>query len=319
MFFNKQNRKKSVCTYLNNSLVFDSNNEIHLCPYKKFSKVIENYNGIWLDTDKIEKSKENIINNCSNECVNCNYYKPSNKKLGKKLECLYLANWHYCYVNCSYCDMPKEEDLIKAKHYDVMPSIQTLIDKGFVDKKTKIIFDCGDATVHPEFDKILFFLMNFGTEDIAINTPAFRYCESVAQAIANNVAEVIIPLDAGCPYIYEKIKGINKYDVAMGTIKRYLSFEEPYQIRVIFKFTIVRGINDNQKEILDWYILSRDLGLKKLLLDIDIKFFNEIKNSIPQYLKDIVIFSKNISSYNNLEIKFSPRLDIIYKSIKNQR
>ena len=61
MFFNKQNRKKSVCTYLNNSLVFDSNNEIHLCPYKKFSKVIENYNGIWLDTDKIEKSKLCVV------------------------------------------------------------------------------------------------------------------------------------------------------------------------------------------------------------------------------------------------------------------
>ena len=170
-----------------------------------------------------------------------------------------------------------------------------------------------------KFDKILYFLINYGFENIIVNTPALRYCESISEAISKNIIRVIVPFDTGCPYIYEKIKGINKYDIAINTIKRYLSFQELNQQRVILKYTITQGINDNQKEILDWYILSRDLGVKKLLLDIDYNFLINIKNSIPEYIKELIIFAENISKYNNLEIEFSPNIDIIYKIIRNKR
>ena len=310
MIFNKNNNK-NICGYITNSLTFGSNNEVKLCPYYNCGIIIKDFNGIWLDVDKITKEKNSFLNSGLNDCKTCPFFKTIHTK-SEELEYLYLANWNYCYVNCCYCDTEKVEDLIKAKHYDVFPSIQTLIDNKLVTKKTKVIFECGDATVHPEFDKILFFLMNYGFENITINTPAFRYCESIAQAIGKKIARVIVPFDAGCSYIYGKIKGINKYDIAMNTIKRYISFQELEYIGVVFKYTIIQGINDNQKEILDWYILSRDLGVRKLILDIDKKWFEAVKNSIPEYLKELLKFAKNISQYNELTIEFSPRANILY-------
>ncbi len=312
------NKKSTFCKYLSNSLIFDCENNVKLCPYSDFADVINNFNGIWLDIDKIISSKNILLNSPRELCKDCIFFSPSNKNL-KEFEEIYLLNWHYCYVNCKYCNMPKEEDLIKANHYDILPSIKNLLDKKLINKKTKIIFGCGDATVHPEFDKILYFLINYGFENIIVNTPALRYCESISEAISKNIIQVIVPFDTGCPYIYEKIKGINKYDIAINTIKRYLSFQELNQKRVILKYTIIQGINDNQKEILDWYILSRDLGVKKLLLDIDYNFLINIKNSIPEYIKELIIFAENMSKYNNLEIEFSPKIDIIYKIIRNKR
>lgn len=313
-FLKNKNIKKNVC----NSLLFDNANNISLCPFNKFEPIIKNYDGIWLDADKIIEKISLFYNTEHPECNNCPYLKNDSNKKTCEIENLYLSNWHYCYVDCKYCYSNKEEDLVKAKHYDILPSIKTLLDKKLITKHSNIIFECGDASVHPEFDKILFFLINYGMKNVIINTPAFRYCESIAQAIAQNIAKVIIPIDSGCAYIYEKIKGLGKYEIAMNTIKRYLAFQEPSQTRVILKYTIVQGINDNPKEILDWFILSRDLGVKKLCLDIDANWNNQLKNSIPAYLKDLILFAKNMSAYNNLEIEFSPRLDIIYKRIAEQ-
>ena len=311
------------CRYINESLIFDYKNSVKLCPYSDFGTIIPDYNGIWFDIEKLKKIKSesiNIINSidCPNICKNCEYYKDNKRKDNNSIKYLYLSNWKNCYLNCSYCDFPKEEDLIKASHYDVFQSIKQLIDSQLIDTNTTIIFDCGDATIHPEFDKILYYFINYEMKKIIINTPAMRYCESISEAIAKNVAEVIIPLDSGCPYIYEKIKGSNKFDIVINNLKRYLAFEEPSEKRVILKYTILKGINDNQKEILDWFMLARDLGIKRLTIDIDKKWYNQIKNSIPQYLKELVIFINKISQYNEIGIDFCDRTNFIYNTINKK-
>ena len=312
------------CRYINEALIFDYKNSVKLCPYSDFATIIPNYNGIWFDIEKLKRIKSESINlinsiDCPNICKNCDYYKDRKQKDNTSIKYLYLANWKNCYLNCSYCDFPKEEDLIKASHYDVFQSIKQLIDSQLIDTNTTIIFDCGDATIHPEFDKILYYFINYEIKKIIINTPAMRYCESISEAIAKNIAEVIIPLDSGCPYIYEKIKGSNKFDIVINNLKRYLSFEEPSEKRVILKYTILNGINDNQKEILDWFMLSRDLGIKRLTIDIDKKWYNQIKDSIPQYLKELVIFINKISQYNEIEIDFCDRTSFIYNKINKKQ
>lgn len=318
-------RKKTCkkCKYISDSLIFDCQNSIKLCPISNVGLIEKDFNGIWLDVDKILSVKKDVLekfnNNILNQCSNCEYIEETNEPSNNTVKYLYLSNWKNCYVNCNYCNYPKEEDLIKANHYDIFQAINQLFDKKLIDTKTKVIFECGDATIHPEFDKILYHFIHLEMKDIEINTPALRYCESISEAIAANIATVIIPFDSGCPYIYEKIKGVNKYDIAVSNIKRYLAFEEPSQKRVVLKYTIVNGINDNQKEILDWFMFARGLKIKKLAIDIDMQFYNQVKNSLPQYLKELIIFARNLSDYNNIEMVFSPRIDIIYKSIQKEK
>ena len=37
-------------------------------------------------------------------------------------------------------------------------------------KNTKIIFECGDATLHPEFDKLMYYFINIDMKDITIQS-----------------------------------------------------------------------------------------------------------------------------------------------------
>lgn len=317
-FFNKNNKNCS-CKFISSSLYFDAFNKILLCPYNQTEVIEERFDGLWFDIEKflsIRKNAQSLFlnNEIKHQCLSCEYLEKSKIDIDLPLENLYLSNWKNCYVNCSYCEHPKEEDLFAANHYDVFPIIKQLLDTKIIDVKTKIIFECGDATIHPEFDKILYFFINYGMKNIVINTPALRYCESISEAIGKNIAEVIVSYDSGCPYIYEKIKGINKFDISTSNLKKYIASQEPKQRRVALKYVIINGINDNQKEILDWYIMARELGVRKLYLDIELKWYNQIKNSIPQYLKELISFANNISKYNDIEIEFSERASFVYSS-----
>ena len=319
----QNNNNHKYCKYINESIIFDYKNNVKFCPYSNLGIITSKFDGIWLDIEKLKKIKSesiNIINsiNCPSTCKTCEYFSVNKKNENDGIKYLYLSNWKNCYLNCSYCDFPKEEDLIKASHYDVFQSIKQLIDSKLIDVNTTIIFNCGDATIHPEFDKLLYYFINYEMKKIIINTPAMRYCESISEAIAKNIAEVIIPFDSGCPYIFEKIKGSNKFDIVISNIKRYLAFEEPSEKRVILKYTILNGINDNQKELLDWFMLARDLGIKKLTIDIDKKWYNQIKDSIPQYLKELVIFIKTMSEYNEIKIDFCDRTNFIYNTVNKK-
>ena len=311
------------CKYINNSIIFDCKNRIKLCPYSDFGIIKNNYDGIWFNTDLYNKVKTDCISDINNNnapinCKKCFNYNNNKYNNGQEIKTLYISNWHHCYLNCKYCEYPKEEDLIKAGHYDIFPTIKQMLDNKIINQNTKVIFECGDPCIHPEFDKILFYFINYEMKNIVINTPAQRYCESVAEAIAKNIAQVVITFDSGCPYIYERVKGTNKFDLAMFNIKRYLAFQEPGEKRVILKYNIINGVNDNQKEILDWFMLSRDIGIRKLALDIDIKWYNQIKDTIPKYLKELITFAKNISDYNNIEIEFGEAAQAIYMSIKKE-
>lgn len=304
-------KKNSNCKFIDNTLFFDNQNKVKFCPYFNECEAVENLDGLWLDIGAIEKKRIELKNNPPDKCKNCSLKQIASNHKSK----LYLANWHYCYVNCSYCKYPKQEDLIQAKHYDAYPYIIQLMEKQFLTKKTKIIFECGDACVHPEFDKIMYYFLNNEFKDIEINTPAQRFCESIAEGIARNTTKLIVSFDSGCQYIYHRIKRINKYDIAINNIKRYLQYQMPSKKNVILKYTIVQGINDNKKEPLDMFILARDMGINKLIFDIEKDFYEKSLNCVPTHIKEMMIFIKSMAKYNAFDIEFARRLNVLYEKL----
>ncbi len=317
--FNNLNKKtnSTICRHIDGSLFFDFQNRVKFCPYYDCAVSEENLDGIWLDIDKTEQKRQELRINKLEKCQNCNFFEAPDKQNLPPIKTLYLANWHFCYVNCTYCKYPKQEDLIQAGHYDVFPFVKELTDKKLVTPKTKIVFDCGDACVHPEFDKIMFYFLNNDFKNIEVNTSAQRFCESVAQGIAKNTTKVIVSFDCGCQYIYHRIKQINKFDIAVNNIKKYLKYQMPSQKNVILKYTIIQGINDNKKEPLDLFIFARDLGVNKLIFDIEEGFYERSLNYVPQHIREIMEFIKKISSYNAYDIEFAPRLKVLFKKLQH--
>ena len=322
------NKGTKICDFVRGGLIFGQNGQVKVCAKsscdeKSEFSLLDNFDGLWLDTNNIKNKINNIKSHFVQDyvpenCTNCCYLVNNNNIENVAFDFIVLAHWQCCFLNCSYCNGKKTDDLSVIKHFDIMPVIQQLIDEKLVTKETKIIFECGDATLHPEFDKLMYFFINYEMRNIEIHTSAQRYCHSVAEAIGKNIVKVIVSLDGGCPYIYERIKGVNKYDLTVSNLKRYLEFEEKNKKQVIINYILLERINDNKKEILDWFMFSRNLGVKKLSIDIDEKWYNNIEHLIPDYLKEIIIFTKELSEFNNLEIEFLPKMKALYNRINRE-
>ena len=278
--------------------------------------IVFSYDGkILIKSDEYEGGELLICDNFNGFNFDLNILKD---KINQPFDFVELGHWKSCFLKCVYCNEAKVDDLSITNHFDIFPIIEELFDKKYISKNTKIIFECGDATLHPEFDKLMYYFINTDMKDITIKTSAQRYCHSIAEAIDKKIAKVIVSFDCGCPYIYERVKGYNKFDITVSVIKRYLQYDDRKKKRVILNYTIINGINDNQKEILDWFMLSRGMGIKKLSVDIENKWFEQLNGNIPDYIKELLIFTKDLSKLNNYDIEFTPKLDNIYNKIKSR-
>jgi hypothetical protein len=326
-FFKKNTSKqKFYCKYAFDSIIFAQNELVFACAKNRENFILDNqYNSLSIDIksliSKKNTIKEQFIENKINDfCKNCIHIeKKSSKKNENFIKYLYLSHWQCCFLNCIYCNDIKNDDLDKIKHYDITPIIEQLIDSKIITNETKIIFGCGDVSLHAEIDKLMYFFINRGFKDIELNISGQRYCQSIADAIGKDIAKIIISIDCGCAYIYEKIKKINKFNIAIGNTKRYLEFQSKNKKNIIYKYTIIQGINDNKKEILDWFMLSRNLGINKLCFDIDTNWFYNIKDNIPAHLEDIILFIKELSLINNFDIEFSKETNYLLNKIKEKK
>ena len=274
------------------------------------------YDGkILIKSDEYEDGKLTVCENFNGFNFDINVLKD---KIKAPVDFVELGHWKSCFLKCLYCNEDKVDDLSLVNHFDIFPVIEELFDKKYITKDTKIIFECGDATLHPEFDKLMYYFINTEMKDITIKTSAQRYCHSIAEAIDKKIVKVIVSFDCGCPYIYERVKGYNKFDIAVSVIKKYIQYDDRKKKRVILNYTIINGVNDNQKEIFDWFMFSRGLGIKKLSLDIENKWFEQLNGNIPDYLKELLMFTKDLSGLNNYDIEFTPKLDDIYNKIKSR-
>ena len=323
MLFHENKKLNHTCRYVAGGLVFSPDDKILVC--NSFNNLNEkfvlynNFNGINFDSGKLKSDIINLRNNYSSlynkNCLDClNYikFKSTDKPFFKFIE---LNHWKCCFLNCKYCRYSKTDDISQTKHYDINPVLQDLLDNNLINQYTKIIIDCGDALIHPEFDKLIYFFINNNMKNIDIYTSAQRYCHSISEAIDKKLARIFISIDSGCPYIYEKVKGSNKFDITISNIRRYLDFDDKLRKRVILTYTVVKGINDNKKEILDWFLMSRGLGIKKLFADIDDNWYDEINGFPDENLKEVILFIKELSVLNDYDIEFSSKLQKVYNNI----
>jgi hypothetical protein len=315
----KNKNTHPYCKYVSEAIYFDNKNNVGLCPYTAFGLIKDNYDGIWIDTNSVEQMRKECTEIIMSDaihpaCKECFLLDNSDKTTSKALKYVYFAQWKFCSLNCTYCDFPKNDNFIETKHYDVLPTIKQMIDCGLITNETTFIFECGDACAHPEFDKLIYFLLNYECKNIIIKTAGIRFCQSIADVIAKNRGEVHISFDAGNRFMYERIKRLDKFNDVLQNTKRYLSYQLPNEKRVAISYNTLSTVNDNEKELLDWFILAKNTGIKKLSFDIDMKWYNSIRYSIPKYLKDIILFIKNMSDYNDIEIVFGEFANSIYKT-----
>lgn len=327
LLFQIQGRKKFLsCPWLEHGIIFDHAGIIRVCCEQshegKGRYILDSeFNGLWLDIDKInnkKKKQKNLVRQgiVPEACKGCFFLKEDYWDDKNYFSNVLLTHWSKCNAECIYCPAIRDNNLSDDKHYNIIPILQQLFDKKLITEKTHFSIAGGEATIYPEFDKLLYFLVDSGITNININSSGIRYSASIADVISKNLAEIVISIDCSSPVIYQKIKGVDRFNTVVNNIKRYLEAEQINEKRVIVKFIMLKGINDSIKDVLDWFLLCKNLGIKKIALDIDIAWYNEIGNNIPEYITEIIKFAKYITKLNNVDLDLYDRAYMIYKSAK---
>lgn len=321
-------QKKFIsCDWLEHGIIFDHANIIRVCCEQSHDGkgrfvLDDSFNGIWLDIEKInnlKKEHRTMVRNgvIPDSCKGCAFLREDYWNDDNYFSNILLTHWSNCNTRCIYCPAIRDNNLSDENHYNIIPIIEQLIDAKLIPESAHFSIAGGESTIYPEFDKLVYFLMEYGISDININSSGIKFCPSIAEGISKNLAEVVISLDSGSAFIYKKIKGTDTFNVVINNIKRYLEYQQIGEERVIVKFILLKGINDNNKEILDWFMLCKNLGVTRLALDLDIGWYKDIQYSVPEYVKDLIIFATDMAKINSVSLDLYDRANIIYKSCKN--
>jgi MoaA/NifB/PqqE/SkfB family radical SAM enzyme len=157
-------------------------------------------------------------------------------------------------------------------------------------------FGGGEFTLHDEFEQIFRYLLDSGFHRYKVYTSCLKYSPELAEALGYGKCEVIISADAGDRETFKKVKQADTYDRFWGNLKKYVDAQKGNYTQVKSKFIILRNINDKKEQINSFLEKSKEIGIKKVIFDIechDIQNFLTTKNEeMKKYLQDIINYAK---------------------------
>ncbi len=210
----------------------------------------------------IEGMKKGVI---PSRCLQCpiaeeKEWDENNKEIYK----ITVFNWRHCNAACFYCSVHSDfyEGIKKSDDYDALPIIEKLIKENRITQNTFVAFMGGEPTMLAEFPAILKLLLEKNCK-IEVLTNGIKYEPMISEMLnAPNYNTICISLDCGSNESYKRIKRVDKYDEVIATVKRYISETKENSKRIKLKYIIFPNVNDNKKEIDNFFNVCRELGVK---------------------------------------------------------
>ncbi len=219
---------------------------------------------------KNEKRRLDIIDNMKKgiipeRCKQCPMLEEKDwKEFDGKIYKITIFNWKHCNAACFYCSVHSEysNEIKKSSDYDALPIINNLINEGRLNSDTFIAFMGGEPTMLEEFPELvrLLLLKNCRME---VLSNGIRFERAIVDMLnADNNNSVCISVDCGSRETYKRIKKVDKFEDVKSTIKKYIDKTGNKSNRVKLKYIIFPNINDNKKEIDNFFALCNELGVK---------------------------------------------------------
>ena len=323
---NKNHHTFVSCDWLEHGIIFDHNNIIRVCCSQCNEGggrpiLVRNYHGELLDWDEIFAQKEIMrnIQRCGetfSKCKGCILLREDEWDDENYIKRLLLTHWIDCNCRCIYCPAVRDEDLKhENEHYDILPALKDMCDKKVLDKHAYVSIAGGESTIYPEFEEMLHLLLDYGCDNILINSSGIKYSPAIEKGLRAHCLELVISVDAGTRETYEKIKLVKTYDTVCENLGKYAAAQGDQRHYLCSKFIIVPDYNDNENEIELWLKKSRELGIKQVAIDIDIHWVQKNMNNLQKERRiyDLIVFASHIADRENLKLRYDERASIMRK------
>lgn len=327
---NKNNKKRYLsCKWLEHGIIFDHANILRVCCAQSHEGkgryvLKEDYKGEPIDWDDIfaqKRIQRDVQRNGGtfDACKGCIFFEYGEWDKKDYIDMLLLTHWIHCNSKCVYCPAIRDEELIKYnQHYNVLPVIKDMMKRKILSKNAFVSIAGGESTIYPEFEELLHALLDYGISDIVINTSGIKYSPAISKGLEQGKVKILISLDAGTKETHKRLKLVDSFDDVVENLEKYANSQTRDKHLVSTKYIIVPGINDNKEEVNEWLELNKRLGINPLSLDIDIGWFHENNDKVPQEINELIVYSKQRAKELHQELVLYDRAFMAHNQYKKE-
>ena len=233
-------------------------------------------------------------------CKKCIYLQDieDDSKFDDKINHIEIYHWHQCNCACFYCSN-REHTKLKITRWKnvngvtkVLPKLKELKKRGLFSDKVEVSIIGGEPTILGEFKNLLkFFIDNKFNVNILSN--GILYEKLISESVnINPNTYFTISLDCGCKETFKKIKGTDKFDDVVKNIKQYIKDTKENSYRVIVKYILLEGINDNTEEINKWIDICTQIGVRNFFVTIEFCHSAKKEKDISDNICEIYKYTK---------------------------
>lgn len=291
--FNKEkNQEYTSCRHLHGGMTFEFNSVRTCCSNKRGVTFVSDYKGGPIDLKEIAKKRKIVIEDCKKgilpeNCKGCVELETKKWDHDGLIDEIYFLHWDHCNCGCVYCLQREHGEFLlteskKSRHYDVYPIISALYDKKMISKNVHVELIGGDLAMLDETNPLIDLFVSHGVGRMSFHSSAIDFCTGLEKALRETNADFDFALDCGCSETYRKIKQTDSFDKVVANLTRYASCHETAPSRMVSKYILVDGLNDNIEEVERWLQLTKKIGIMNCKIDVNFRrFFSECGHSNP--------------------------------------
>ncbi|MBQ2644496.1 radical SAM protein [bacterium] len=314
------------CDWLEHGIIFDHENIIRVCcsqcnegggrPVLRGQFYGKDLDWHRIFEQKREMRKVQRTGEVYHQCKGCILLHEDEWDDEDYINRLLLTHWINCNCKCIYCPAISDEYLKQHnKHYNIVPVLEDMCNQGILKKNAYISIAGGESTIYPEFEDMLHLLLDYGCDNILVNSSGIKYSPAIAKGLKEGKLQLTVSIDAGTKNTYEKIKLVPTYEKVSENLSMYAAAQETDKDRVCSKFIIVPGVNDNEEEIENWLINTHQSGIKHASIDIDLRWVQKNLNSLKDHrrLYELILFTQKTADRESLYLRYDERASIMRK------
>ncbi len=324
MFFFQKKNIYTSCDLIEHGMDFFTNSINFCCripPTENgYKKLIDSYYGEvlnWKEFFKIKRKYRDMMKNGNivPECKNCIYLKEKEWDNDDYISFINFNNWTICNEHCVYCWLNDENEPHVAQ-YNVYPVIKDMAEKGYLKKGGHITIAGGEPCVAPEFNDLISLFLKYDLNPIRILTNATKYSEILEKGIEMGNVNIVVSVDSGTKDTFIKVKRYDFYDKVWENITKYAAVQ-PASDRVKTKFILIPNVNDNKEEITSWINKSIQAGIKHVAFDVEMMWYNQNKDNIPEHIYELVKYVLDITENNGIQLELIDRGYILAQKLNS--
>lgn len=246
----------------------------------------------------IEDNKRGVIDPRCKGCFNLVHKDWDDEE--RYFSFIHFNHWTHCNSKCMYCYTDFNKEFYnKMPHYNVLPIIKDIFQKGLFRHGGEITFAGGEPTILEEFEELIDFMVGEGVSNITIHTSGIKFSPALARGIAAGQINVVVSADSGCTETYKKVKRFDHFNKVWKTTAKYAAAQKENSKNLVStKFIFIPGFNDSMEEVESWLQQNVKAKTNSVVIDIEHEWFKlqREKHAMPDHIKEQIKYIQHRAS-----------------------